>query len=102
MAVACDYPSRPDSMPDGATASKEEMLAGVAMINDYQGAMSDYLACIEADQVVADQAIDETDADAKQQNNEMFNKKYNAAVDEQTLFVEEFNAQIRAYKAKSK
>lgn len=96
---ACDYPSRPADMPDGATASKEEMLEGVKKINAYQESMATYLECIEADQVVALQAIDDSDKDAVAQSKEMFNKKYNAAVDEQTLSVEEFNAQIRAYKA---
>jgi len=32
----------------------------------------------------------------------MFDKKYNAAVDEQTRTVEEFNAEIREYKARTK
>ena len=100
-ALACEYPARPDSLPDGASATKEEMLAGVKMINAYQEDMSTYLSCIEADEVVAIQALDSDDADAKAKRKEMFNKKYNAAVEEQTMVVEEFNAQIRAYKARS-
>lgn len=100
FAFACDYPSRPDSMPNGETASKEEMLAGVKAINEYQENMNEYLACIEADDVVAKQAMDADDEDALEQRQEMFNKRYNAAVEEQTLAVEEFNAQIRAYKAR--
>jgi hypothetical protein len=99
---ACDYPSRPNDLPNGATASKDEMMAGVKMINTYQASMSEYLSCIEADEIVASQAIDSTDKDAKLHSKEMFNKKYNAAVDEQTLWVEELNTQIRAYKAKAK
>lgn len=78
------------------------MMAGVSVINEYQSAMKEYLSCIEADQVAAAQAIDESDKDAKKQNQEMFNKKYNAAVEEQTRIVEQFNAEIRAYKAKTK
>jgi len=101
-AYACDYPSHPDKLPDGATASKEEMIAGVKMINTYQASMSEYLSCIEAAQIVASQSIPSDDKDAKKQRKEMFDKKYNAAVDEQTLWVEEFNAQIRAYKARGK
>ena len=77
------------------------MLAGVKTVNTYQEQMSTYLACIEADEVVAVQGLDEDDADAKAKRQEMFNKKYNAAVEEQTMVVEEFNAQIRAYKSRS-
>ncbi len=32
----------------------------------------------------------------------MFDKKYNAAVDAQTRAVEQFNAEIRAFKAQAK
>lgn len=99
LAYACDYPAPPDSMPNGETASKEEMLAGVKMINEYQEDMNEYLSCIEANEVVAAEATD-SDDEAKAQRKEMFNKRYNAAVEEQTLAVEEFNAQIRAYKAR--
>jgi hypothetical protein len=96
--IACQYPSRPDTLPNGATASKEEMIEGVKTINTYQTAMDEYLTCIEADYVVALQGIPSDDKKARKQRKEMFNKKYNAAVDEQTLWVEEFNTQIRAYK----
>lgn len=77
------------------------MLAGVSVIKAYQEEMDVYLTCIEADEIVAVQAMDDDDHEGKAQSKEMFGKKYNAAVEEQTLVVEEFNAQIRAYKAQS-
>lgn len=98
VAFACDYPSRPNNLPDGATASKEQMLDGVKTIKAYQEAMGIYLSCIEAADEVQDTA--DVDEDTQKQRKDMFNKKYNAAVEEQTLSVEEFNAQIRAYKDK--
>ncbi len=99
--MACDYPSKPSSLPDGTSATKEEMLEGVKMIKDYQAQMDEYLGCIEADEIVAMQSLADDDEEGKARRREMFDQKYNAAVDEQTLVVEEFNAQIRAYKAKS-
>ena len=78
------------------------MLAGVKLISAYQQNMSDYLSCIEADEVVATQALADDDKDGKKQRKTMFDKKYNAAVDEQTRIVEQFNAEIRAYKERSK
>ena len=101
MANACDYPSKPARMPDGKTATKEEMLVGVRLVNEYQTVMKTYLSCIEADELLATQAVDDEDEDAMKQRTELFNKRYNAAVDEQTLVVEEFNTQIRAYKSRS-
>ena len=101
LAFACDYPAPPKSLPDGNSATKDEMLAGVKMIATYQEEMSTYLACIEADEVVATLALADDDEEGKKQRAIMFEKKYNAAVEEQTLAVEEFNAQIRAFKSQS-
>ena len=102
VVLACDYPSRPADLPDGATASQDEMFVGVKAINAYQTAMQTYLECIEGDEVVAVTGMDDVDEEAKKKRASMFNKKYNAAVDEMTLIVEQFNAQIRAYKQQSK
>jgi hypothetical protein len=99
-ALACDYPAPPKNLPDGASATKEEMLAGVKMIATYQEKMSVYLSCLEADQIVATQALADDDEAGKEKLKTMSNKKYNAAVDEQTGTVELFNAEIRAYKAR--
>ncbi len=98
-ALACDYPAPPKELPDGTKATKDEMFAGVKLISAYQEKMTEYLSCIEADEVVAIQAIGD-DEEAKEQRKMMFDKKYNAAIDEQTKTVEEFNAEIRAYKAR--
>ena len=102
FALACDYPAPPKNLPEGASASKQEMLAGVKMIAAYQETMSEYLTCIEADEIVATQALADDDEEGKKQLKTMSNKKYNAAVDEQTRTVELFNAEIRAYKARSR
>jgi len=102
LAFSCDYPAPPKDLPDGASASKEEMIAGVKVIAAYQEEMTMYLDCIEAEEVVAVQAIDDTDNDAKDQRKLMFDKKFNAAVDEQTRTVEGFNLEIREYKDRDK
>ena len=63
--------------------------------------MATYLSCIESEEIVAIQALADDDDEGKEQRKIMFDKKYNAAVDEQTRAVEQFNVEIRAYKAKS-
>lgn len=100
LALACNYPAPPKDLPDGATATKDEMLAGVKTISAYQEKMTEYLACIEADEIIAMQSLDDDDEDGKKQGKIMFDKKYNAAVESQTSTVEKFNAEIRAYKAR--
>lgn len=101
LAHACDYPDRAD-VPDGSTATKEEMIDGQRGVKAYMSAMEEYLSCIEAaeqDTVAGGGDLDET---TKQQRIEMYNKKYNAAVDEMNLVAEEFNLQVRAYKDRSR
>ena len=100
LALACDYPAPPKTLPDGATATKDEMLAGVKLISAYQERMTVYLSCIEAYQVVALQAFGEDDVDDKNRSKSNFDKRYNAAVEDQTKTVEIFNLEIRTYKAR--
>ena len=100
-ALACDYPQRVD-MPDGASATKDEMIAGQKGVKKYMANMDTYLACIEAEEAQAVIELGEIDEETSRQREEMFNKKYNAAVEEMNLVAEEFNIQVRTYKAKSK
>ena len=100
LALACDYPAPPKDLPDGATATKDEMLAGVKVISAFQENMTVYLSCIEADQVMAMQGLAEDDEDGRKRSQSNFDKKYNAAVEDQTKAVEQFNLEIRTYKAR--
>ena len=77
------------------------MLVGVKLISAYQEDMATYLACVEADEVVAAQVLADDDEEGKKQRAMMFEKKYDAAVEEQMRVVEEFNAEIRAYKSRA-
>lgn len=97
LAIACDYPHRAD-VPDGSTATKEEMIAGQRDVKAYMSAMDVYLSCIEAAEQETVAATGDMDEATKQQRIEMYNKKYNAAVDEMNLIAEEFNIQVRVYK----
>lgn len=96
-ALACDYPRRVD-MPDGATAGKDDMLTGQKDVKAYMAAMDEYLTCIEGEEATAVLALGDVDEDTKRQRAELFNKKYNAAVEQMNLVAEEFNVQVRAYK----
>ncbi|RZV39255.1 MAG: hypothetical protein EX272_00995 [Chromatiales bacterium] len=100
-ALACDYPQRV-SVPDGATASKEDMIAGQRGVKSYMASMEEYLSCIEADEAQRVLGLGDVDDKTKRQQEETFNKKYNAAVEEMNLVAEEFNMQVRAYKDRNR
>lgn len=89
-------------MPDGATSDKEAMIAGQKGVKSYMATMEQYLSCIEAEEAEAVLGIGDVDEDTKRQREEMFNKKYNAAVEEMNLVAEEFNIQVRAYKDRNR
>mgnify|MGYP001549059851 FL=1 len=99
-ALACDYPHRAD-VPDGTTATKEQMIEGQRGVKAYMSAMEEYLSCIETAEQETVAGSDDIDEATKQQRIEMYNKKYNAAVDEMNLVAEEFNLHVRAYKERS-
>ena len=63
---ACDYPSRID-IPDGATASKEDMLAGVKQVEEFKQQMVTYLDCILDEEKAARAAIDDLQPEMEQQ-----------------------------------
>ncbi|MCO4809955.1 MAG: hypothetical protein KC572_00020 [Gammaproteobacteria bacterium] len=100
-ALACDYPQRVN-VPNGASATKDDMIAGQKGVKTYMASMEEYLTCIEADEAAAVLGLGEVDDDTKRQREEMFNKKYNAAVEEMNLVAEEFNVQVRAYKDRNR
>lgn len=98
LAIACDYPERP-SIPDGATASKEELLAAKDAVGVYLSGVDDYLTCIENDEKAAVASIENPDQDDLKRRDELIGKKFDAANDEKALVGEEFNQQVRAYNA---
>lgn len=98
-ALACEYPERV-SIPNGTTATKEEMLEGQRGVKTYVEAMEAYLECIVDEEKQARAAIEEMSADEEQQREDMLNKKYNAAVDELERTAAQFNVEVQAYRAK--
>ena len=99
MALACDYPERPQ-MPAGNTASKDELLAAKADVQAYVAAVDEYLTCSEAEEKAAVAELDNPSTEELQRRDEMLGKKFDAANEEKALVGEQFNQQIRAYNKK--
>jgi hypothetical protein len=101
LALACDYPVRP-AIPDGNTASKEELLAAKASVQDFITNVDEYLTCIETAEKAAVSELDNPSQEELQRRDDMLNKKFDAANNEKVLLGEQFNQQIRAYNEKVK
>jgi hypothetical protein len=99
QAFACDYPDRPH-IPDGATASKDELLAAKAGVTEFLSGVDEYLRCVEAEEQAAIDAMEDPDSDVLQERDLALNKKFDAANEEKALVGEQFNQQVRAYNEK--
>ena len=99
MALACDYPERPQ-MPDGSTASKDELLAAKDAVQGFVAAVDEYLTCVETEEKAAAEELSNPSSEELQRRNDMLNKKFDAANEEKALVGEQFNQQIRAYNKK--
>jgi hypothetical protein len=101
--AACVYPQAPQNLPNGATATKEQMLLAKTSITDYQKAVEGaYLPCLDQEKNASLAALDPADPDyaaKKTAIEDIHAKKYNAAVDELTAAAGRFNDEIKAFKA---
>jgi hypothetical protein len=104
--AACVYPKSPDAPPDGATATKEQMIAAAQDFKRYNADMNAYLECIKLEMDTAEpKDISKLSADEKKKAAEQHNilaQKNNAAVDELQAVIGRFNEQLKIYKAKNK
>ena len=100
-AMACDYPQRP-FIPDGANASKDQLLEAKAGVQSFIGAVDDYLTCIENEAKADVEALDDPTQEEMQAVEDKLNKKFDAANEEKALVGEQFNQQIRVYNQKIK
>jgi hypothetical protein len=89
--AACDYPPE-ISVPDGSQATEDEMLAAQKAVKAYMAEMEAYLKCLD------DESATLGDAETDEQR-AMHVQRHNAAIDAMENVANNFNDQIRAYKA---
>jgi len=101
ITYACDYPERP-TIPDGSSASKDELMLAKEDVNTYLAGVDVYLTCIETDEKAAVAALEDSDPAELKRRDDVLEKKFDAANDEKALVGEQFNQQVRAYNAARK
>ena len=90
----CNYPKMDFVIPNGATATMENMVAGQTNFKSYNADMDAYLACLDSDLSKVSESLDNY-ADIQG----LSDSKYNAAVDEMKEVEGQWNEAVRAYKA---
>lgn len=94
-AMSCEYPARIE-VPDGKTATQDNMLEGQQAVKGYMSAMQEYLDCIDKEN---ESLMSDGDEDTEKEQKAMLVSKHNAAVDEMESVADAFNDEVRAYKA---
>ncbi len=103
--ATCSYPKAPDAPPDGATATKEQMVAASQDFKRYNSDMNAYLDCLKLEMDAATpkdpKKLSAEEKKKSEDQQKVLVAKNNAAVDELQANVGRFNEQLKAYKAKN-
>lgn len=99
----CTKPESP-TLPDGASATMDDMLAGQKAVKTFQAANVEYMKCLEevfttAEAKVKEGGLAEDVLAETQQAYQEAVEAYNAAVSTEETVAGQFNTEIREYKA---
>ncbi len=103
----CSYPAPPDKIPDGNTATLEEMVSGQKAVKEYNQSITAYLACIKLEHDGAVSKINPGQKPTAEQKKALDDleriqvQKNNAAVDQLQSVADRFNEQVKLYKART-
>jgi hypothetical protein len=89
--AACENPTMVQ-VPDGATATMDQLLEVQGSVKAYMAAMEEYLACINDE-------IDAAGDDAPAEFKSLMVTRHNTAVTEMETVAASFNEQVQAYRA---
>lgn len=99
----CVYPKAPANNPDGRTATKEEMVAGMKAIKEYNAAVAAYQNCLDQESNTRVEALGpNASKDQVDQIKAIYQKRMDAAAQELESNATLFNEQVKVYKAREK
>ncbi len=99
--AACTDPGPAPNIPDGTTASANDIMTAQKSLQDFDQATNTYLDCIKKQHdaaLAANPGISTVDADKLDKDE---STKHNAAVESLNSTISKFNASVAAYKAKN-
>ena len=106
--AACTYPSQPDQIPDGNTATLEQMVAAQKAVKQFDSDINAYTSCLKLENDSALAQVDQSQDDAKKKEDQKKElervqvQKHNAAVEADEALATRFNEQLKVFKAKNK
>jgi hypothetical protein len=97
---ACPRATAP-AVPNGTTASREEMAAATSAFKSFDAATNAYVHCVDTTiEQIANQHAGAASQDDLHSLKEFGTVAHNTAIDQEKAVADQFNAEIRTYKAK--
>lgn len=95
--TSCIYPQAPSTLPDGRTATLEEMVEARRIVSAFDTDIRTYATCIEleAKQVLNDPQVDDR---SKQNVMALLVQRNEAAISHAEMVVGRFNEQLKLYR----
>lgn len=101
--AACPFPSPPHQIPDGRTATAEQMHDGQKTVEDYSAAITAYVQCLDQEsEDTITKAGDQMSADQKDQLRRITQQRHLAAISQRDEINARFTEQLRVFNAKEK
>lgn len=104
----CSYPAPPAKLPDGNTATMEEMVAGQKAVKEYDKAINAYISCIQLERSDKVKEVSKSGSKPSPEQQKALDdmermevQKHNAAVDQLQSVADRFNEQVKVYKSKN-
>ena len=100
--AACTYPPPLGKLPDGATATMDEMKASNAQVKRTEADLDAYIKCIDEDTPPVQDATKLNDAQKKGQeaSEQLRAERHNAAVADEEAIRDKWHEVLQAYKSK--
>ena len=97
--AACSYPAAPTDIPDGKTATLEQMVAAQKSVKEFDQAIVAYTSCLKLEHEAALAKSPDMKEDQKKEMEKMMAQKHDAAIGADEALAARFNEQVKAYKA---
>ena len=97
--AACTYPKAPGQMPDGKSATKDEMIAAQGSVKQFIADVDAYIKCVDEENPPPAAGTQLTEQQKKDQDarERLRTQKHNAAVADEEAVRDRFNEQLHAY-----
>ena len=99
--AACPYPKAPAKIPDGSTATLDQMLASQKEVKAFSAAITAYLDCLDTQFNETVGAQPDMTQGARTELAKIRDQKMNAAAGEAQSVNDRLNTQIRVWKEKN-